>query len=232
MPRLAIVLLGILAATTVGCSPQLIYESVAPAGTFHASSLRDQPVVLSADFSNVFFSGDEYTEATFWLSTVSTDKILKGKVKNGQVIHVTVLWTPLPGMTPIDSSATNASIRYILFADGEVGVYEGGGFAMTVSPFWSSETRISLRDATLRLAVSTPGFRDLLSPAQLTGIASASNNARETRRFYYGTSQLVTDRLGIPWLVRAKSPAMGLKLALQKLAQQHMLPSLGPVNIQ
>lgn len=217
MRHLAIVLLWIFAVTTVGCSPQLIYEAVVPAGTFYASSLRDEPVVLSADFSQVVFSGDEYTEATFWMSTVSTESLLKGEVKDGQIIHVTILWTPLPGMTPIDSSATNASIRYILFVDGEVGIYQGGGFAMTVSPFWSSETRISLRDATLRLATSTPGFRDLLSPAQLTGIASAVDDSRETRRFYYGTSQLVTDRLGVPWLVRSRGAYSAFQLALQRL---------------
>ena len=98
---------------------------------------------------------------------------------------------------------------------------KGGGFAMTVSPFWSSETRISLRDATLRLATSTPGFRDLLSPAQLTGIASAVDDSRETRRFYYGTSQLVTDRLGVPWLVRSRGAYSAFQLALQRLRHRN-----------
>ena len=78
MRHLAIVLLWIFAVTTVGCSPQLIYEAVVPAGTFYASSLRDEPVVLSADFSQVVFSGDEYTEATFWMSTVSTESLTQG----------------------------------------------------------------------------------------------------------------------------------------------------------
>ncbi len=114
----------------------------------------------------------------------------------GQVLHIELLWEPKPGATPMDSSATNASIRHIVIAGGEVGVYGGAGFASPRGKPGKPRLTISLRDASLTLLEASAGFTDLLSPARLTGRFTAVHDPRKSRELHYAVSQIVTNALG------------------------------------
>ena len=131
------------------------------------------------------------------LSDVGLDQLLSGKFSRGHVVRVDLLWLPKPGATPMDASATNASIRYVIVADGELGVYAGAGFAMPKGDAGEGRAlTVRLRDGSLELLESTDGFVDLLTPASLTGTFTATHNDPRTRQLSAAIRRLVTKAIG------------------------------------
>lgn len=171
-------------------------------GEFEARGLGREPVLLASTFDTAFYAHGTGAETSFVCGNVSPEALLDGTADAAEVLHVEMLWQPKPGATPMDSTATNASIRYILIIDGEVGIYEGGGFVQPKGALGDEVLTITMRDATLRLVEATPGFRDLLSPATLQGELTARHDKSSTRRLHYAVSQYVTNALGRSILVR------------------------------
>src|SRR5439155_2608094 len=118
----AAIVIGVLQLT--GCT------SGGVSGSLRAVSLTNNPVQLPGNFVAVYFSHDEVAGTSFMLSSVPPDQLTKGKVDNALILHIELLWEPKAGQTPMDSSATNASIRYVLISNGEMGIYGGAGFAL------------------------------------------------------------------------------------------------------
>lgn len=200
-------LLGITAAALFGAA-------CGCAGPKHAGSLRVQslasdPVVLNGEFKNAWFSDDGKGAVSFMLSDVPLDAVLAGKVSRGQILHVELLWNPQPGSTPIESTATNATVRLLVVVDGKMGLYGGAGFAMPSGDIDGKTATLSVEDASLQLIDSTPGFDDLLSPAHLTGSFNARRDDSKTRQLNLGASQLLTNALGRARYVQA--PPEGVK---------------------
>jgi len=166
------------------------------AGSLRAQSLGSKPVVLPGDYVAAFYWHDPNQGTSFMLSDVPIDDVLSGKVHQGQILHIELLWLPKPGETPMDSSAADASIRYVVIANGEVGVYGGAGFLMPGGSLDGKTVSLALRDSSLQLVQSTPGFVDLLSPGQLIGNFTATKDEAKTRQLNYAVSQLVTNALG------------------------------------
>jgi hypothetical protein len=185
-----------LAVVAAGCLGACGILAGGSAGTLRAQSLGDDPAVLQSNFTNAFFSHDPARGISFMLSDVPIDQLMKGTVNRGQIMHIDLLWMPKAGVTPLDSSATNATIRYVIISKGEIGVYGGAGFAMPQGDPLGKSLSITLRDASLQLQESTAGFHDVLSPAQLTGTISAKRDDRKTTQINYAASQLVTNALG------------------------------------
>ncbi len=174
--------------------------------TLRAESLGAEPVYLDEYYATAFFAETESTETSIFLADMPLDKLLVGDVTQGSIVHLDLLWVPKAGDTPMDSSATNVGIRFVVIADGEVGVYGGAGFALIHGKTDGPKLSLTLRDASLTLLDSTGGFVDLLSPARLTGRITASLNEQRTRQIEYAVSQLVTNALGRTRLVEASSP--------------------------
>jgi hypothetical protein len=165
-------------------------------GSLIAEALGTNPVILPREYVTGFYADHDATETSFLVADVPLEKLLSGKVTRGIVVHLDLLWVPEPGSTPMDRSATNVSIRFVVFADGEVGVYGGAGFAIPDGKAGATTLGLELRDASLTLLDSTDGFVDLLSPARLTGTVSARLNEKRTHQMLYAVSQLVTNALG------------------------------------
>lgn len=167
------------------------------AGTLRSQSLRTDAVLLPADYSVAVFSNEKIAGTSIMLSDVPIEQVISGEVLNAQIMHIELLWVPKAGETPMDSAATNASIRHIVISNGQVGIYGGAGFARpSENPATSDKVTFTLRDASLALQESTKGFVDLLSPSKLTGTFSAKKDDKLARQLYIATSQLVTNALG------------------------------------
>jgi hypothetical protein len=74
---------------------------------------------------------------------------------------------PRPGSTPIADTACTSTVRYIVLADGRVGVYGGGGFLFPKGKTDGSTFSGSMDDATVRLVASGPGFIDRIGAGVL-----------------------------------------------------------------
>lgn len=86
----------------------------------------------------------------------------------GNLIHLHLFINPEAGRTPIDPTACTVTIRHIVLANGEVGVYGGGGFLNPSGTPGDSSISGTVRRATVRLVAASPGFHDLLGPSELT----------------------------------------------------------------
>jgi len=198
----AIALACLASLQIVGCRG--LGGSVGTDGKLQVESLAAQrpdgtPRVLRAnDFHTRVYSHVPGGDTAIYASDIEQDELLAGNITNGQVIHVELLWTPKPGSTPMDSTATNISIHYVIFAEGELGVYSGAGFARPSSLPGEERLAISIRDSTLRLVASTPDFDDMLGVSRLTGTLSVELDNRSSDRVYRAVSQIVTNRLGQP----------------------------------
>ena len=181
--------------TLVAISIVSACELIKPVGSMRAQSLNADPVAIDAKYSTAFYAHGGSLESSFILSDVPLEILLKSKVSNGHILHVQMLWVPKPGSTPMDSSATNVSIRYIIMSDGELGLYTGAGFALPQDKMGSDLVTIDLRNAYLTLTDSTSGFVDLLSPASLTGDFTATLNDQRTRQMRSALRRIINSAL-------------------------------------
>ncbi len=158
-------------------------------------SLGNDPVELIGTFQTGVYANDELG-TSFIITDLTAGELASGDFQTGQVVHIELLWLPKSGSTPMDRSATNASIRYLIFSEGQLGVYGGAGFIRPSGRVGKQRLSLDVRQATLTLLDSTPQFVDLLSPAEMVGKLTASLDPRQTRRLYFNLSQRVTDVLG------------------------------------
>jgi len=151
-----------------------------------------EPVRLRAEYREAYyFVGPTHT--TVYLSEIPIAELAAGGDLTGQILHIEVLWLPKPGRTPIDSTATNATIRQIVLVEGEIGIYGGAGFVWLHGGGGGSRSRMTVRDASIALLESTDGFIDRFTPANLRGTFTARRNETQTLRVRQAISQIVTD---------------------------------------
>lgn len=127
------------------------------------------PLQMDLRFTTAVALQDPLVETSIWLTDIPLDALRDGSVQDGQILHVELLFRPRPGYTPLDSTATNLAIRYIVCSRGEVGIYQGGGFGSPQGTLEDKTMRISIQSASMSLGAHTKGFLDLLTPATLSG---------------------------------------------------------------
>lgn len=173
-------------------------------GSIETRSLRQSdPVRLATEFTTTLYGIDEESIASIFLSDLPAEAIIAGDLSEGSVIHIEVLWMPHPGRTPIDSSATNVSVRQIVFAGREVGIYGGTGFGRPSEEPGDESLSISCHEVSLTLLDASSAFQDLITPGLLEGSIAVNRDDALARRLRYATSQVVTNRLGYVRHVRA-----------------------------
>ncbi|MDP7071048.1 MAG: hypothetical protein QF561_06845 [Phycisphaerales bacterium] len=151
---------------------------------------------LSMPIETRICTSDPYVHTSIWMSSLTLDDLVAAPMPSGQILHVEMLFPPQPGETPIDPDATNLSIRYILISNGEVGIYEGGGFGYPIGGHESGTMSLRVEPSGLVLTESTDGFVDLLSPAELTAVFTGTCDDAAGHRFADGVDQFVTNTFG------------------------------------
>lgn len=135
----------------------------------------ESPVKLSPTFRVQAYTTPERNSADVYLTDLSDDDLARlfadgpawGSVE-GQIVHLHMFVRPTPGRTPIEGTAATATVRYIVIARGEVGVYDGAGFLQPGSTPGDETFSGGVKRATMRLTRATDRFRDLLGPSELT----------------------------------------------------------------
>jgi hypothetical protein len=190
-----------------GCSSWWKSTFPADGGEVRIEGLGTDRFALDGLLPHGAYAANE-ADHSFYLSDVPLEDLLAGRVRNGQFMHCRLLWIPLPGRTPVDATACNLTIRYVVVSEGEVGVYGGGGFAWPKGDLGKEDATLLIEGSSLALLARSDGFTDLLTPAQLTGTIAARLDEDATRRFRRGVSQLVTDGLGATRWVNNASDAL------------------------
>lgn len=135
--------------------------------------------------------------------------LVEGPIENPtQAVTIRFLWSPYPGSTPIDETATNATIQYVIFTgDGNqlAGIYTGAGFAYPSDYLGEDSIDVGVWEANLRLTDSTRGFQDLLGQALLRGSIRVHRDDTGVSSGIRTLNVLLRDRLGYPRVIDAGS---------------------------
>lgn len=118
-----------------------------------------------------------------------------------QVVHIQMFWAPMAGKTPFDASATNASVRYIVFDGDKIGCYGGGGLLRPGETPGDSTFSATLRNATLRLLSAGGGFENTLGVAVAEGSFTAQRDDEKTLELVRKIQAMVSEKLGYPKMV-------------------------------
>ena len=169
------------------------------------SGLTDNPVKVTTTPGEAWYA-IEPAQVSYYASDIPLDKLAAGGKISGQVVNIEVIWEPRPGMTPLEPTTTNASIRLVVFAEGEVGVYGGGGFAWLRGKPEDGDMGLLLTGSNLSLIARTKGFVDLLTPAEMLGTVQGRMDEAKANALRRAASQAVTNALGSVRWVQAPSP--------------------------
>lgn len=173
---LALALLAMPPLTTLpacGVSPRAVLSTSARLVSDRA------PVDLRPTLTTRSFVARSNNEVTLILTDIDPARLAPDQRLGdltGHIILIDMFLRPRPGKTPIEPTATTATVTFLLLTDGEVGAYRGSGFFL---PSTLSDERLfagRLRDATLRPVGATPGFSDLLGPSTLALSCVATRN--------------------------------------------------------
>ncbi len=86
---------------------------------------------------------------------------------SGSIVHVHLFLNPKPGKTPIEPTAANATVRYIILVDGQIGVYDGAGFLLPSKKIGKKSLGGTLRNAPAMLTRKTNNFNDILGVTRI-----------------------------------------------------------------
>ncbi len=151
-------------------------------GSLTSRSLSVDAAVLDAEFTTAVYAHEPGGDTVFVLADRPLEELIASGLERGQLVVLDLLWPPRAGSTPISAEATNLSVRHLVVVDGEAGTYAGAGFAMPSGELGEGPVRLRIWDSTVRLAGATDGFRDVLSPARLTGTLTAVEDEATVRR--------------------------------------------------
>lgn len=155
-------------------------------GPTHLRIESDHAVIEPLSTTAIYVSVDTNT-ADIYLSDLDPD-VLAERLRRGtsgvpfSLLHVHLFIHPKAGRTPIDFSATSASVRHIVFTGESMGVYGGGGFLLPSDDIGDAEFSGRIKEASLKMIQSTPGFEDRLGLATLSGRISALRDDEAARR--------------------------------------------------
>ena len=164
-------------------------------GRLSVRSLHEPVRILPGRFDTGFYRYDDRNQMTVVLFDGPPEA-------PRQAVTMRIFWNPRAGRTPIDRTATNATIHYVIFAGEEkrTGVYSGAGF---VFPQNVGEERLTagVWEANLRLRDASPGFEDLLGQALVEGEVRARLDEFAVEESLRRLNVLTRERLGYPSLV-------------------------------
>lgn len=145
----------------------------------------EQPTKLAPRFvTRVFDSTDDNT-ADIVLSDLDRETLQDRDAMDsavGQVIHARMFIAPKAGRTPIEPTACTVTLRYLVLAGDEYGIYAGGGFLLPGDRPSGRRFKGRILNASMRLVSSSPGFKDLIGSGRMSLSFSARRDAETVRR--------------------------------------------------
>ncbi|MGH7244931.1 MAG: hypothetical protein ACREJD_16070 [Phycisphaerales bacterium] len=131
-----------------------------------------------------YLSSDINT-ADFFLSDLPPDAFADGADLSqfaGSLVQIHMFLAPKSGSTPIAFSATSATVRQIVFANGQMGMYSGGGFLLPSGTAGDSTFGGTIHSASMRLTARTPGFADKLGSSEFASGLSVPKDVSRAKR--------------------------------------------------
>ena len=168
----AAALLGVLLSSLpVGCGARTVLGG----GAVRVESI-DEGTALRPTLRLRAYRAEDRNIADIYLTDLTPEQLeptVDPTTLAGSIVHIHMFLRPRPGRTPIEGTASTAAIRHVVLANGEVGVYSGGGFMLPSGNIGDGRFGGRIFRATLKLTRATDGFNDLLGAAEFSGAVTA-----------------------------------------------------------
>ena len=173
------ILIGCL-LTSAGCASRLL------PGNDRIVTLSQRPAraQLNIDAKTAVYAHADGGDTLFIVSDRSPEELLDGRIDQGQILVLELLWRPRAGATPVDATATNMSVRHLIVSGDAIGLYGGSGFARLTGDPGDDRVRVKLLRSTIQLLETNPALVDQLSPAETTGRVTFDLDPTLTRRIW------------------------------------------------
>jgi hypothetical protein len=185
-----------------GCQWSKISALAGPALTV-TSEQQKSPTALR-DFDIALYRFDQDNALTAVLLQGSADQPT-------QAVTIRMFWRPRAGSTPLDRTATNATIQYAVFTGENVGVYSGAGFLYPQNTPGNDSLTAAIWQAILRPADQSLGYEDPLGKATVKGKFTVRRDDIAVEQLLRKLNVHISERLGYPRLVdgedKASAPA-------------------------
>ncbi|HAI13286.1 MAG TPA: hypothetical protein DCM28_16380 [Phycisphaerales bacterium] len=122
-----------------------------------------------------------------------------------QVLIVRMLWLPRGSKTPVNRSATNASIKHIVFAGADrniVGVYGGGGYYYPKSKPGKDRIKGAIWDGSMDLLHASKGFADRLGRVQIDGNLKVTRDDEKVEATLKSLEEELAGKIGYKVMVK------------------------------
>jgi len=148
----------------------------------HVKSM-DQAVVLSPHLRTIGYRAIDESTADIYLSDIPLDRLAATDSLDdltGSIIELHMFVNPKPGKTPIETTASSVTIRQVILAGGQIGLYGGGGFLFPNGSPGDTSFGGRIKHGSVRLLAATAGFRDRLGAAEFDAGVMARKDAAAT----------------------------------------------------
>lgn len=132
--------------------------------------------------TRVYTAAYDTSAVDFYLSDLPPEVWSRGgdvSAHAGSIIHIHMFVAPRAGSTPIATSASSATVRWLVLAGGRVGLYGGGGFFTKSGEIGDATLGGRIDHASMRPLRASPGFDDKLGPCWLSASFDAEMNGDE-----------------------------------------------------
>lgn len=164
---------------------------------------NQRPAELEGSFDRAYYRAEDQNTVTVVLIQGPVDR-------PEQAVTLRMFWRPRGTRTPVDPTATNTTVQYLVFAEAsaeqgplrEVGVYAGAGFMVLDDDPGDARLSGALREAQLALTDRSDRFNDLLGKSLLRGSFTARRDEQRVAELLGQLQREVSDRLQYPRLVQ------------------------------
>jgi len=197
----AMVLSLLLLATSSGCSWMqpgnwgTLYNPFSAlggeGGSLTVRSFNDTDDATRGSFQTGIYTTADQNSATMIL--------FDGPAENPKAaVTIRMFWNPHAGRTPIDATATNATVQYVIFdeAGKEIAIYSGAGYFYPNNTVGSDSFTGSLWQSSLRIADKSEGFEDKIGQARIDGKFTVTRDDLAVNPALHQLNVQIKERLG------------------------------------
>jgi hypothetical protein len=155
----------------------ILFTGCAAYRPFEIESVNGKQVPVQPKFKESYYYFDR--DHTLYLIMRSQTKDAATGKPVDQIATFRIFWRPVGGRTTMESTALNATYRYVLMTPDAVGMYEGAGFVRLWGADGVHKLKARVMDGDLRLTESSSKFVDTLGRSRLRGnITAVYNDAK------------------------------------------------------
>jgi hypothetical protein len=145
----------------------ILFTGCAAYRPFQIESVNGKQVPVQPKFKESYYYFDRDHTLYFVMRSQTKDAVTGKPVD--QIATFRIFWRPVGGRTTMESTALNATYRYVLMTPDAVGMYEGAGFVRLWGADGVHKLKARVMDGDLRLTESSSKFVDTLGRSRVRG---------------------------------------------------------------